>query len=526
MKSFLLPAGLLLALPLSAQSIPGLDIEGRMNTFFSDAHSGSTTVVSMSTTACNPGSVLGTWEAAPDPNHPMICQTYYRLSGNRFQQISDYSHVKHSFGSTNSNGCGYSSSCVGGAAFSQLGLNCSDTYGSGLNWNRNDLGPREEINPNPQTPQQWFMFGSHFDRGWPQTPANGSISPINPTSNIQFRNQIPDSDLGVPGARYFGQVYYLHEREPETNRENNMSSREMTITTTNASSISGLQYGSVLNRYAAITGARLTSAANYVGGQNRDGRFYIASHVEQLADGWYAYEYAVYNRDNDGKGAEIRFPLCPDGRFRNTGMADVDTNGGNQWTASRQGNELVFTAPASNPHRWDSLFNFWFESDAAPENGMIEIVQATPAAGASASVIVMNDVPTLQSNASLTDACSNATGPDLWAPTQGTLPNPAFSYNLTNVAAGAAVALHLDFVDSSFVFGTCSILNPSLVIGGVANGSGNATFPIPLPNDPSASGASLFVQGVEAEVGGAIIGLADFSNIVQSRLGNSNSGCN
>ena len=68
----------------------------------------------------------------------------YRLMSGRFEQIGQ-SWLKHGFASTNSPGCG---TCVqppnGGA---QLGVGCSDAYGSGLNGSQGNLGPRSQVNP-------------------------------------------------------------------------------------------------------------------------------------------------------------------------------------------------------------------------------------------------------------------------------------------------------------------------------------------------------------------------------------------
>ena len=46
-----------------------------------------------------------------------------------------------------------------------------------------------------------------------------------------------------------------------------------------------------------------------------------------------------------------------------------------------------------------------------------------------------------------------------------------------------------------------------------------------MPNDPGLEGLDVYFQGVEAQSGGALLGLADFSNGVRVRIGNLITGC-
>ena len=89
------------------------------------------------TVACNLGDVPVEWNAGNN-EHPVIGQNMYRLMNGRFEQIGQ-SWLKHGFASTNSPGCG---TCIqppqGGA---QLGVDCSDAYGAGLNGSQGGLGP-------------------------------------------------------------------------------------------------------------------------------------------------------------------------------------------------------------------------------------------------------------------------------------------------------------------------------------------------------------------------------------------------
>ncbi len=507
-----------------SQFIPGLDIQARINNSFNDYQQGSITAVSMSTTACNPGSVIGTWEAAPDEDHPFICQMYCRLSNGRFEQINNWSHVKHSFGSTNSNECGLG--CQGGASFSQLGLNCSDTYGAGLNASRSDLGPAHEVNP---FTGEWEMTGSYFDRGDPDQgfPQNqdGNPSPLNVSGAVTNRCQIPHSKIGTPGATYYAMAYYIHKWEPESNRTNNMSSYQLNLTTTSATGTGAIAYGSVLStRY---TNARVESQANFDGnGVARDGRFYVGVRVINNQDGTYRYEYAVHNRDNHGRNAEFRVPICPTGTASDFGMKGVNEAGEiTNWTAQRVGDELVFSAPdADSQQPWNTIYNFWFEADAGPGNGQVEIMEGLVSPGANASVMVASDVPTSNRNIDLGGSC-NANSPELTTNGDATLPNQIFQLLSDNNAPFAQTAFHVNFNGNSVPFGGCEVLTPTFSIPSISLFNGLSGVVLALPNDPNLEGVSMFVQAVEGQAGGPILNVADLSNIMEIRIGNNVTGC-
>lgn len=528
----LLPASTLLAQVAPPPATPndhltrfvtGLDIQGRINSSFAHVHNSTLgiTAPSMSTTACNPGTVLGVWEAAPDEDHPFICQLYTRLHEGRFEQINNRSYVKHSFGSTNSNECNMG--CIGGAAFNRLGINCSDTYGSTLNNSRTYLGPPGEING---WTGEWNMFGSHLDVGYPAGAPDGNTSTVNPTTNVQFRVNIEDSKLGAPGASYFAAVYYLHKWEPTENRANNMSSLPVNITTGSTNSTGSIVYGPILEtRY---TGARVESAANMVGGVAHDGTFYVGVHVTQNTNGTYHYEYAVHNRDNAGGNAEFRIPLCPTASLSGVGFKDIDLDALNDWTHQRVGSELVFSAPISNAQGWNTIYNFWFDTDLAPGDGTVTILEGVPNPGANPTVTVAADVPSVATTFNLGGDC--ASGINLSANDRAFIPNPTLRITATNAPFGAPVALHINTSGQSVGLvppigpTTCDLLIPDVAIPGftIIN---VAFWTVGIPNDPSLEGSDVFFQTIHGASGGPVLGLATLSNQLQLRVGNSLAGC-
>jgi hypothetical protein len=377
-----LAAALFAAAPAPAQSntIPGIDVElDGLGQLSYRAHSGSwpngENALSMSTTACNVGTVNVPWQAVMDPDHPMIGFLVVAERDGRLEQISDRSYVKHGFTSTNSGGCG---SCPGGPG-SLLVVGCSDTYSSSINADNYNLGPPAEIDP---WLGQWDPICSHFDQGEP---------PVNPPNNcdgnrsftmfqannlgpIGHRVRVLDAEFEHPGnTKLAHQAYYVVESEGEAARSNNIGWRTFTATWNgsnayNLNTTTSIAQQSVLN---AWTGATVASGA----GGGFDGRVFVAGKATQQGSVWH-YELALQNRDNAGGLDGVRIPLAPGAVINAAGMLDIDSDPLNDWTAAVVGNELVFTG-TGNPLEWNTIYNVWFDSDAGPAPASVAVEQAS-----------------------------------------------------------------------------------------------------------------------------------------------------
>ena len=371
MKRIALLSFAALASGLVAQSNTVVGLNGRLEildniTYWGRrgaAFPGGEVGLSMRNTMCNPGSVSIPWYAQMLENHPKFGFLITRLSGDRMVQISDRSYCKHAFTSAStSGGCGPCNG-IGG---NLMGVTCSDTYTAGHNAGRNHLGPADEINPWLGT---WNHVGSYFDQGDPNVGApgntDGAQSPITVGSDeVKNRVTVKEADLQVAGASYFYGIQLIHEGEAVGNRSDNIKSRGF-VPTWNGSSWSvanssvGEAFGSILQHWP---GADLNSGGN----GNDDGRFFVASKVTALGGGSYHYEYAVHNVDNNRGGATLRIPIDASATASNFSFRDIDSDALNNWTAARIGNEIVFTAPASNPLNWNTIYNFGFDANFAP----------------------------------------------------------------------------------------------------------------------------------------------------------------
>ena len=386
-------AGSLLA---QANTVPGLDgrldlvdnldYYGRRGAAYPNGEAG----MAMLNEMCNPGTVVIPWQAAMQPNHPKFGFLIVRESNGRMEQISDRSYCKHAFTSTNYSGpCG---TCQNPGTGSVMGIHCADTYGSGNNADRNWLGPADEIDPWLGT---WNPIGSYFDQGDPNVGApnnsDGVRSPsYNGPDDVKNRVTVKETDLITPGANYFYGIHLLHQGEALANRGDNLASRGFTPSW-NGSSWSfgnnsvGMVWGSILQHWQ---GATLDSGSN----GNDDGRFFVACKVTPLGGGQFHYEYAVHNVDNSRGGATFRVPVDPAAVVANYSFRDIDNNALNNWIGARQGNEVVFTAPVSNPLNWNTIYNFGFDCNIAPGGGGVVLDEARLGAGA-LSVTVLSQIP-------------------------------------------------------------------------------------------------------------------------------------
>ncbi|HET6202556.1 MAG TPA: hypothetical protein VFI25_07110 [Planctomycetota bacterium] len=528
----LLSAFVLASLAASAAAQPnvvaGRDISMSSVGVFQNGHSGvypnGVVAFGISTTACNPGTATIPWFAQPNPNHPFIAFLIARETAGRFTQISNRSYCKHPFSSTNTLGC--TPSCSGGPS-TQLVVGCSDTYGGAMNGSYSLLGPPDEIDPWTGV---WSMTCSYFDYGVPPQPTcDGQASSISYGSNPTAppRCNVNDSALTVPGSTYYAQAGWITAGELESLRGNNFVSRGFVPTFSGGAwsfgSLTTQLAGSVLQRWSGATLDSNTNGAD-------DGRLFVAGKVTGPTNGLFHYEFAAHNRDNDRGVAAFRLPICPGARVENAGFEDIDTNAANDWSFFQTPSEISWAGATTNALRWNSIFNFWFDSDAAPVTGPSVLLDQADAGPGLATVSVTTTVPLGLYNVHLGPGCGAGSSPSLFAigtPSNAAIPNASFALRTTGNAANAPVGLILAYAPGTFDLGAgctlyaASVAGAAALVGAVCDGSGAATFAAPVPSDPALEGLTADVQAFSVQAGGPFLGSFAFSNGLQVRLGNS-----
>ncbi len=334
---------------------------------------------SLGTTSCNVGTRPVNWcdesggcTGLNSNQHPVIAQNFYRLKEGRFEQIG-MSWLKHGFLSTNSQ----DSSClpevptcqVPSRGGSELGIGCTDTYGSSLNGSWSWSGPRSEVNPTTGL--------------YPFPAGNG------PTGQpIDQRIQVLETDLDPAlnaGALYWGEGHYIADNDAlEGNGFNNASHRSFTVGALPALTVSFT--GSTIREQPAIRAWKTADSAvelvnvDAPAGALPTQRFHLARKVTEPVPGTFHYEYAIHNMNSDRAGQRFVVDFADGTTISNSGFKDIDHHSNEpyaatDWTTTVDAgassvawsSELYSVSVNANALRWGTMFNFWFEADAGPD---------------------------------------------------------------------------------------------------------------------------------------------------------------
>jgi hypothetical protein len=354
---------------------------------------GSGTVgLGMNTTACNKGDEIGNWFGLPDTDHPVILLNLYRLKSvagsDRFEQIGQ-SWLKHGFGSSNDNECGFG--CLA-ASPSYLGVGCSDTYAAvqiepcGLG-ERGPLAPRSVIHPFTGVMAEGADLGS-----------GGGCTSNFPSANhighrhdgISHRLQVRDADLmpaSNPDARYFAEGQYVAPHEfshGNGNQNNNAAYREFTVS--GPDETGWFTFSHATDTFSERPGidAWPDSAKSVIEPMPLgDGRAYLAYKITDLGGGLWHYEYTVYNMNLDEALGSFSVPVPSSVAVSNTGFhaplnhapePHADNYSNDPWEVSTVGGAVTWSTdsftvdPLANAVRFGTSYNFRFDADGPPQS--------------------------------------------------------------------------------------------------------------------------------------------------------------
>jgi hypothetical protein len=348
--------------------------------------------LAIGTDSCNNGDQPIDWFALPQTDHPVVPQNLYRMSGGvdnqeRFEQIGQ-SWMKHTFEALEDSVCGTcnTSGCQTGT---HLCPGCSDPYVSSLNGDQNGIGSRAWINP----------FTGSF-------PSNANNHNGHNHDGVSHRIRVETSDLlpsGNPGATYFGEAAYITPHEytwcqsnpGECNMFNNFSYRQFSVTGGptffNFSAVSStVRMQAAIEAWAA-TGATVQQVEPDPG---NDGIFFVGYKVTGPNAGMWHYEYAVFNMNLERaiQSFEVVYPFFPailnnvgfhappqepgwanDGTQNNQGYSSAPWTLTKGFTSVTWNCETFAQNQNANAVRWGTLYNFRFDSPAAPETSTANI---------------------------------------------------------------------------------------------------------------------------------------------------------
>ncbi len=342
------------------------------------------------TIACNAGTANLVWFA--DTNqHPVIAQNMYRLMDNRFEQIG-MSWVKHGFYATDSSHCAQCTDTNGSVPGYYLAVGCSDLYSASLNGNWTYLGPRSEINAHT---------------GYNPGPV---IYTPPPSPHIsEGRLQVPNADLDPalnPGAVYYLEGHYVTPDDAEAgNDDNNIAYKQVIVLPSGVDRFMLAESGEPSVPETAAIYAWAAVDPTVVMREVRvpdEGLFIVGAKSSDLGDGFYRYEYAVFNMNSDRSAGSFSVPLPPGTVVDSTGFHDVSYHSGEiysdlEWNVTVTTEAVTWsTLPAdedwdANALRWSTLYNFRLVCTALP--GLRDVTLGLFKPGTPTAVTVSTEAP-------------------------------------------------------------------------------------------------------------------------------------
>lgn len=348
---------------------------------------GGLTAYSIATTSCNIGDEELNW-FQNNNLHPVIPQNLYRIKDGRIEQLG-MSWLKHGFCALQQSLCGPCTP-AGGGCFIRLGVGCSDPYDTSLNGQQSNLGPRSQVNASTGV----------FPYPWSAPPTQNLLS---------RRLVVANDDLNPalnPGALYFGEGMYIHPDDAASGNDNNNASYRRVV----VGSLSGGGYnlsftGGTSQQKPAIAAWRDfdPSVTNVNIDVADDGRFIVAYKVTPNGPDMWRYEFAVLNYNSHRSGQSFSLPLADGVVASNIGFRDVPHHSGEpystaDWTIENDGTAITWSTQTfaqnqnANALRWNTMFNFWFDANSAPEAGTGTLGLFRPGTGDSVTFAAM--VPT------------------------------------------------------------------------------------------------------------------------------------
>lgn len=343
---------------------------------------GGVQAYSVGTTSCNKGDAPLAWIAG-NAHHPVIAQQLYRYENGRFEQLGS-SWLKHGFLALQDNLCGYG--CQPAPTSSQLGPGCSDPYSAFLNGNQN-LGPRSEVDPTTGT----FPYPYLLD------------PPLADLTSRRLRVHADELDPAQhPNALYFVEGHYVAQDDALAgNHHNNASYRRVQVGPSFELSLVPGQ--ATVRERAAIEAWPLLDPDVLLTELIVDGgRFLLGARAEDLGNGLWQYEYALYNMNSHRGAGSFTVPVPVGVAAQGFGFRDVELHSGElqdstDWGVTQGADHVSWETtphavdPQANALRWGTLYNFRMQAGAPPAPALATLGLFRP--GTPAAVVIQTLAP-------------------------------------------------------------------------------------------------------------------------------------
>jgi hypothetical protein len=332
---------------------------------------------SVGMTVCNAGDEPAQWISTTN-EHPINVQNLYRLQDGRFEQVG-MSWVWHEFFAVLGTQCG---ACQdpGGITGQHLGVNCSSPASCSIIGTQSNLSLRSKVDAFTG----YFPFP--FDRS-------------SPASVIDRRLQIRNSDLEAAlteSASYFVEGYYVSPDEAQAgNGLNNLSYRPVTFV---RPSVQACSNRDPENDFCAIITSFTRTEEPAIGAWKQadpsviesdvpvpnEGLFKLSTKVTNLENGFWRYEYALFNVNSHRSAGSFRVELPLGAVVQNLGFHAPFYHSGepisnDAWEVTVEPDAITWTTtpyeldPNANALRWGTLYNFRFDVNAPPQSTLATI---------------------------------------------------------------------------------------------------------------------------------------------------------
>ena len=291
--------------------------------------------------------------------HPFLVWNMYRVAGGALQQIGA-SGMKHAFLTINSNcTCNPGNSHI-------LGAGCEDVYGTGNNNDSNSISPRSEVTAHTGV---WNRCGSFFD-----TNCDGSPNGVPGFSGAgdPRRLVVTDADLGVGGASYFFEAWYVVR--DDVNIFNTMGYRQVTPSFSGSAwtfAMGGFVNGPAIDAWVNPANPGANADSQRI--RTVEGQLTLAVRATDLGGGRWRDDYGLMNHTFDRRIRSLSVPLPIGATVTNMSFHDFDRDAATDWVPNAvPGDSITWRVSLSGPRRtvapldWGLLDSFSFEVDAAP----------------------------------------------------------------------------------------------------------------------------------------------------------------
>jgi hypothetical protein len=300
--------------------------------------------------------------------HPLLVWGLYRVSSDGVLEMIGKSAVKHAFLTINA-------VCPCGSG-NILWLVCEDEYSSGNNDSSTWLAPRDEITAHLGI---WNKCNSWFDPdcdGLRENPGQ------DPATSYDFRMVVNDSELGVAGAEYFLEAWYVVRDDADI--FNTMGLRQVTPSfggSTWTFALSGpFKNGPVVDLWVSPNSPPAGSRNELL--DTGVGKLKLAVKTTSLGGGQWRYDYALMNHDFDRQIRSLAIPVAPGMSVTGVGFSDADADSANDWQAQVGSTQVVWSTsnadPGANALDWGTLYHFHFTADAAPQTSTATLLPLEP----------------------------------------------------------------------------------------------------------------------------------------------------